>query len=148
MDKNTVRLAMAVNHSGHFESRHFGDADKYLMYEWTDGRFVFLQEKSNKFKNFDEEQAHGSKKKGVAIIDFLQSLNINVLVSKQFGKNVQLVNCHFIPVIVPEDTPEQVLEILTKHMKWIEDELKNKTDGFNLFTISKGILKTRIQKAE
>lgn len=106
----------------------------------------------NKFKDFDQEQEqeqeHGSQKKGVAIIDFSQSLNVNVLVSKRFGKNVQMVNLYFIPVIVPEDTPVQVLEILAKHMKWIEDELKNKSGGFNLFTISKGILKTRIKKAE
>lgn len=102
----------------------------------------------NKFKDFDREQEYGSQKKGVAIIDFLQSLNVNVLVSKQFGKNVQMVNLYFIPVIVPEDTPAQVLEILAKHMKLIEDELKNKSGGFNLFTISKGILKTRIKKAE
>jgi SAM-dependent methyltransferase len=147
MNENTIRLAMAVNHSSHFESKHFCDADKYLMYEWIDGRFVFLQEENNKFKDFDKEKEHGTQKKGVAIIDFLQSLNVNVLVSKQFGKNIQMVNCHFIPVIVPEDTPGQVLEILTKHMKWIEDELKNKSDEFNLFTISKGILKTRIKKS-
>ena len=108
---------MAVNHSGHFEPKHFGETDKYLIYEWTNGRFVFLQEEINKFKDFDEEQEHGVQKKGLVIIDFLRSLNVNILVSKQFGRNIQMVNHHFIPVIISEDTQGQVLEILTKHMK-------------------------------
>jgi len=148
MNENTIRLAMAVNHSGHFEPKHFGDADKFLMYEWTDGKFVSLQEEPNSFKNFDEEQAHGSKKKGGAIIDFLRSLDVNVLVSNQFGQNIKMVNRHFIPVIVYEITPVQVLEIMTKQMNWFEDELKNKPDEFNLFTIKNGILKSRIKTVE
>jgi len=64
MNKNTICLSMAVSQTGSFESKHFGEADKYLIYEW------------------------------------------------------------------------------------IEDELKNRPDEFNLFTISNGILKTRIKKVE
>ncbi|MBN2890457.1 MAG: hypothetical protein JXL97_01190 [Bacteroidales bacterium] len=146
MSEKLIRLALAVSHSGHFELNHFGDADKYSIYEWANGRFVFLQEEINKYKDFDEEQEHGSQKKGLVIIDFLRSLNVNILVSKQFGRNIQIVNHHFIPVIISEDTQEQVIEILSKHMKWIEDELRHKPEEFKLFTIKKGILKTIIKK--
>jgi hypothetical protein len=33
MNEKLIRLALAVNHSGHFEPTHFGEADKYLIYE-------------------------------------------------------------------------------------------------------------------
>lgn len=148
MNNKSIKFAFAVNKSNAFEPKHFGDADKYLIYEWINNDFIFLQEEANRIKNFDEEQAHGSQKKGGAIIDFLRGFNIDVLVSRQFGKNIQLVNQYFIPVIVSEDIPGKTLLILSKHIKWIEDELNNKPDEFKLFTLKKGILKTAIKKEE
>jgi len=142
-----IKLAMAVGDDGNFQAKHFGDADKYEIYEWDNNSFFYLNEIINPFKTLDEEQEHGSREKGKAIIGLLKENNINILVSKQFGKNIQMVIQHFIPVIVSKNTPGEVLEILDKQIKWIEDELKNKPDEFSLFTINKGILKTKIKKS-
>jgi predicted Fe-Mo cluster-binding NifX family protein len=142
------RFAFAVNHSENFEAKHFGDADKYLIYEWNNNEFVFLKEEINVFKNFDEEHIHGSQKKGQAIIKLLKSSWVNVLVSRQFGKNIQMVNRHFIPIIVYTDTLPELMPFLKKHMKWIEDEHNNRPDEFKLFTLKNGILKTSIKKAD
>jgi hypothetical protein len=57
-----------------------------------------------------------------------------------------MVNSHFIPVIVTSETPAEVITTIKKHIKWIEDELKNRPAEFKLFTIKKGILKTSINK--
>jgi hypothetical protein len=67
-------------------------------------------------------------------------------VSRQFGKNIQTVNKLFIPVIVNSETTDEVVSILKKHIRWIEDELTNKTLEYKLFTIRNGILKTIIKK--
>jgi predicted Fe-Mo cluster-binding NifX family protein len=146
MNTNSIRFAFAVDQFNSFKSRHFGDAEKYLIYEWNDNEIIFLKEEINRFKDLDEEQTHGSKKKGEAIIDFLKGLNINVLVSRQFGRNIQLVNRHFIPVIVFEDIPGKAITVLTKHIKWIVDELNNKPVDYKLFTLKNGVLKTSIKK--
>ena len=146
MKNSSIKLAFAVNMSNDFESRHFGDADKYLIYEWIDNEFIFQMEEINHFKDLDKDITHGSQKKGNAIIDFLSGLNINVLVSKQFGKNIQMVNSHFIPVIVKENTVGEVIPILAKHIKWIVDEIGNNPDEYKLFTLKQGILKTMIKK--
>ena len=86
------------------------------------------------------------KEKGKAIIALLKNLDINVLVSIKFGKNIQMVNTSFIPVIVSSETPEEVKLAVKKHFKWIEDELKHKPEEFKLFTIKNGILKTAIKQ--
>lgn len=70
------------------------------------------------------------------------------MVLKQFGKNIQMINRHFIPVIVYTEKPREALQILKKHMKWIEDELKNRPQEFKLFTLKNGALKTIIKKEE
>ena len=81
-------------------------SDKYLIYQQESDKIVILSEEPNRFKLLDEEGKHSSKKKGKAIIGFLKEKNVNVLVSRQFGKNIKLINEHFIPVIISSEKPE------------------------------------------
>jgi len=146
---NNIKIAVAVSHSNKFESVHFGNADKYLIFEWNGNEISLQNELTNSFKSFDEEQVHGSKKKGNLIIELLKENNIQVLVSKQFGINIKMVNRHFIPVIINKDTSEDILlAALIRHIFWIEEELKSHRDEYKLFIIKKGILKTAIEKTK
>ena len=146
MDSKSIRFAFAVNQQNAFEPQNFGKADKFLIYEWVNSAFLFLNEEINHFKKLDEDQ-NGSVRKGTAIVDFLKGLDIKVLVSIKFGQNVQMVNRNFIPVIVFRETPDDVVLQLRKHIKWIEDELRNRPDEFKLFTIKNGIMKTSLKKS-
>ncbi len=148
MNKKTIRLALAVDRKGHLIAKHFGDADKYLIYEISSKGMIFLKEEINPYKNLDEEIEHGSLRKGSAIMDLLESLGVLVLVSRQFGKNIQLVNRLFIPVIVYSEEPAEVLDTICKHIKWIEDELKKNSGAYRLFTVKKGIIKKAITKTD
>jgi len=141
-----LRFAFAVNNDNQFEKKHFGDADKYLIYQEESDKLVLSSEESNQFKLLDEVAEHGSRKKGKAIIEFLKGKNVNVLVSRQFGKNIKMINAHFIPVIISSENPDEVIQILTRHLHWIKDEWKQKESNFKLFTIKAGILKTSIEK--
>jgi predicted Fe-Mo cluster-binding NifX family protein len=146
MNKKTIRFAFAVNQDGCFQQKHFGDADKFLIYEWANGKLVLVNEMINSFQNFDEEQLHGSPEKGKAVSGLLKKQGVKVLVSRRFGKNIQIVNRHFIPVIVSVNNPKDAVPVLTKHIKWIEDELSAIPHDYKLFTIKEGVLKTRIKK--
>ena len=146
MNKKTIRFAFAVNHASHFEPEHFGNANKYLIYEWSDNEFIFIKEEINSFISFDDIEISGLSNKGMACINLLEKTEVKVLVSRQFGKNIQMVNRLFIPVIVNSETPDEVLRILKKHIRWIEDELTSKTEEYKLFTLKNGILKTIIKK--
>ncbi len=142
-----MTFAFALNNEGIFEKRHFGDTDKFAIYTFENNELKFQEEVLNTFKTMDEVQLHGSKKKGQAIIAFLKEKEVSVLVSKQFGKNIKMVNKHFIPVIISEDKPEQVHDIMLKRIDWFEDELKNRDTDYMLFYIKNGILKMHVKKS-
>lgn len=141
-------FAFAVNKENKFEKKHFGDADKFLIYKQENNTIALESEEINAFKLMDEEHEHGSKKKGQAIIDFLQKKGVNVLVSMQFGKNIKLINKPFIPVKISEEHPDEIIEILAKHLHWIKDEWDKKKSNHKLFIINSGILKVSIDKAK
>jgi len=148
MTDKTIKVAFALSNENIFENDHFGNADKYHIYQIAGEKMVFSEEIVNPHKSFDESQKHGVRKKGLAIVDLLKKSNVNVLVSKRFGKNIQVVNSYFVPVIIKEDTPDDVSEILLKHKMWLYDELKSNAEEYKLFTIDKGIMKTKIKREE
>lgn len=139
-----ITFALALNNEDIFENKHFGETDKFAIYSYKDQELSFDEEFPNTFKLIDETQGHGSKKKGNAIISFLKEKGVSVLVSKQFGKNIKLVNQHFVPVIIAEEKPDRVLHILQKHLNWFKDELENRDNDYMLFRIKNGILKMHI----
>jgi len=141
-----IKFAFAVNSNNEFQKNHFGDTEKFLIYGIESDRLILLSEEINDFKDMDETKEHGSKKKGLAIIDFLKSKGVNVLVSMQFGRNVKMINEHFVPVIIYSDQPEQAVDAINHHLHWISDELENTSSDFKLFTIKSGILKSVIKK--
>jgi predicted Fe-Mo cluster-binding NifX family protein len=147
MNKKTIRFAFAVNDAGLFEAKHFGNAEKYLIYEWDGNEFIFIQEEPNGFRTFDESMMNGLSSMGIACVNLLEKADVQILVSRRFGDNISMVKSLFIPVIVNSETPEEVVSILKKHMRWIEDEIANHKDEYKLFSIKKGIMKTEIKKS-
>ena len=141
-----IKIAFALNNDGEFEKTHFGDADKYRIYQFDNGELNFLFEEVNQFKSLDETEAHGRKEKADQIINFLKSKHVTVLVSRQFGKNIRFIASHFIPVKVKEEVPEKVKAILIKHMRWLQDELINHSEGYKMFVMDSGILKQAVKK--
>ncbi len=126
-----ITFAFALNNENVFEKKHFGETDKFAIYRFENKELAFVEELPNTFKWMDEVHEHGSKKKGNAIISFLKEKGVSVLVSKQFGRNIKMVNQHFVPVIIAEDEPINVIEILQKQMNWFKDELQN-NGGYEL----------------
>ncbi|NOZ48186.1 MAG: hypothetical protein GXO79_15635 [Chlorobi bacterium] len=140
-----IVFAFAVNKKGEFMEKHFGDAEEYHFYKTDNGKLVFIEKVINAFKSIDENVEHGLKPKGEAIIKFLESKNVNVLVSMQFGKNIRMINKFFIPIVISIQETEQAVVIIEKQLHWIEDELINAPKEYKLFTIADGILKTTIK---
>ena len=141
-----IRVAFALNNEGEFERKHFGDADKYHIYQLDNGELNLLFEEVNQFKSLEETTVHGEKSKADQIISFLENKRVTVLVSRRFGKNIRYIINHFIPVQVKEESPEKVKTILLKHMRWLQDELNNKPEEYKMFVMDSGILKTAVQR--
>lgn len=146
MDSKKIRFAFAINKSDDFESGNFCNAEKFSIYELVNKELVYVNGILNTYKSPEQEQPDGSEDNGKDIIELLNNHNVNVIVSSIYGKNLQMVNSQFIPVIVSTETPDEVIKVIKKHIKWIKDELKNRPAEFKLFTINKGILKTSVRK--
>lgn len=142
----SIKLAFAVSNENKFEAKHFGDADKYMIYNWQDNKLVLEEELINQAKDHDESEEHGSKKKGNNIISALNKKDVKVLVSKQFGKNIKMINKHFIPIIISHETIDDMVNILMKNMKWLEDDLQNEPGSYKLFDLRRGSLKLKIKE--
>lgn len=130
-----LRFAFAVNDQNEFENKHFGEVDKFLIYKFASGSMHKESEEENTYKVYEQGKKHGLKKKGEAIADFLKSRNVNILVARQFGKNISLINDHFIPIVIASEKPAEVSEILIRYFRWILDEWEKKTSGYKLFTL-------------
>ena len=141
-EKMNLKFAFAVNNENNFEKNHFGDTEKFQIYEMQEDKMVL----SSEIKNTHKDMEHGTKNKGELIANLLKEDNVNVLVSMQFGKNIKVVNKHFIPVIIYTSKIEEIINILTKHIHWIEDEWNNNSSNYKLFTIKSGIIKSKINK--
>jgi len=141
-----IKFAFAVNSNNEFQKNHFGDTVKFLIYGVESDNLKLLSEEINIFRNMDESMEHGSRNKGLAIIDYLKNMGVNVLVSMQFGKNIKMINEHFIPIIIYSELVEDVVNTLTHKLRWVVDELESTSNNYKLFTIKSGILKTVVKK--
>lgn len=141
-----LRFAFAVDNNGDFLKKHFGDADKYIIYEHDSKELVFIDEIMNINRDLDEEHEHGSKKKGQAVIEYLKEMKVKVVVSMQFGKNIKMLDKHFIPIIVEKDNLEDIIKIIESNINWINEEALRDKENYMLFRINKGIFKQRFNK--
>lgn len=138
-----LKFAFAVNNDHSFNNQFFGEADKFLVYRLTDGKIEYEGEIKNR-REIREKDLTETNLKTDAIFKDLISNEIKVIVSKEFGKNLKLVNEYFIPVKVLSDELNDAINAIKDHLHWIMDELDNFTSGYKLFTIKSGILKTVI----
>ena len=140
-----IKFAFALNNEEMFEKTHFGEAENFTFYMFNPDKFIRDETFQNPYKSKRTNEDHGSFSKGQAIISFLKEHKVNAIVSHQFGKNIKMVNKHFIPIIIEEENPKQVLKILRNNMEWFKDELGNKNTNFMLFKIKKGVLKSAVE---
>jgi predicted Fe-Mo cluster-binding NifX family protein len=138
--RNKLTFTIAVDHSDTIKPRHFGDADKFLIYEYNCEEIAFSYELANAYKTYDENHGHGSSKKGEAIVGYLKDHGVNILVSKQFGKNIKIVSQHFVPVLVSGDKPNQVIPTLQAHVDAIKAEWEKNTETYQHLNLKNKVL--------
>jgi predicted Fe-Mo cluster-binding NifX family protein len=151
--KESLRFAFAVSQGHAFEKKHFGEAEQFLIYEYRDDELSLIDEYRNPFIDSGEAFEHGSLRKGRALTGFLKELGIDVLVARQFGRNLHMVRESFIPVIISATCIGEVTEVLLKHIFWLKEEKRKTVGPYGLYRIDLGILKipgrpaaTRFQK--
>ena len=114
----TMIIACATDDGKNFISRHFGDAERYLIYELRDGQFVLTGTIMN---TTSEEEQHADPKKAKGVLGILAEKNVNVGLTKVFGPNIKRIKKHLVPVLISVDSIEEGLaKVLEAHEKVIE----------------------------
>jgi predicted Fe-Mo cluster-binding NifX family protein len=139
-----IKCALAIDNQNNFSDRYFGDAEKFMIYTWENDKLNFEELLINPHQQIQTKKDEDPAKKAQTIIRLLKIKNVNMLVAKQFGPAISFANAHFIPVIIAENHPHQVIALLEKRMDWMKDELANKSGDYMLFRIKNGVLKSQI----
>ena len=80
-----MKFAVATDDGKTLRFGHFGDAEKYMIYEYKDSNFVFLEERENPYT--DEKlgiNRHDDEKKAGLIKELLR--DVDVLVGHSMGR--------------------------------------------------------------
>jgi len=134
----TLRFAFALNGNNEFENRHFGDSEKFAIYEWDGKEFRNIHEDVNTFKDDDEhEHHHGDKNKGKQIVKHLGQKDVKVLVSKQFGRNIKVIDQHFVPVITSAKNVDEALSGLSGKIPDILKDIQSNPEHHKLVDLRK-----------
>lgn len=126
-------IACATNDGKSFVTSHFGDADKYDIYEMTKEGYCFLKSITNHTE--EEEGVHADPKKAHGIVSLLKEQNVQIGVSLVFGPNIKRVAKHFLPIMLSEKNIEEGLSIILNRFEFITDALNNENSGY--LTINK-----------
>ncbi|MDY0234774.1 MAG: NifB/NifX family molybdenum-iron cluster-binding protein [Gudongella sp.] len=107
-------IACASDDGKSFVSRHFGDAQQYKIYEWSNNKFNYLKTITN---TSEEENGHADPKKAKYIMEMLLKADVDVGLAKNFGPNIKRVKEKLVPVLVSTNEIEKGLAEVEKHFK-------------------------------
>ncbi len=132
---NKIRVAFAVNEEMELPNNHFGDASYFDIYQWDNNALKHIETIPNKQQKDNVPHQHGDAEKGEAIVDLLQQHHVNVIVAKQFGKNMMRVKKHFLPVLVDSTNLEESKSKIALHITPILEHLNNDTEEYNSLSL-------------
>ena len=121
-------IACATNNGQTFVDSHFGDADKYDLYEMKKEGYHFLKSVRNQTE--EEEGVHADPKKAKGIASLLKQHDVQIGVSRIFGPNIKRVAKHFLPIIISEKNIKEGLSLLLTQYEVITDALNEEKAGY------------------
>ncbi len=116
-----MKIAFATDNGKNFMDRHFGDAQYYDIYEIVKDKADFLKRIINTTEE-DDEHIHADPKKAKGVVNLFKDEEIQVLVSKNFGPNIQRVKKKFVCVLMNKESIVQGIKKIQESLKNIEDE--------------------------
>lgn len=125
--------ALATDDGRTHPDRHFGDALRYDLYSILPDCVTFLQS----IENRNREEADGDAKKAGNIGQRLKKEGVQVVISRQFGSNIQKIQKSFLPVISRCITLEESLQAVVLQHDRIKIDL-NKSGPYSPVVIKPG----------
>ncbi len=132
-----IRVAFAVNEERELPDSHFGDASYFDIYQWENNALTHIETIPNTQHDDKVPHQHGNAEKGETIVDLLQQHHVDVLVSKQFGKNMMRVKKHFLPVLIDSVNLEESKHKVTSNITTILEHFNSDSDEHDPLSLRK-----------
>ena len=107
------------------EDDHVGMSKYFQVWNYSEGKLNLIETRENSKYVEDEGRIHGDSKKAKATASVLT--DIDVLVGKMMGPNVEILKNKFILVIIREPKIDNALRIIDKNINEIFEE-REKTE--------------------
>ena len=103
-----IKIAIAINENNEIQQDHFGEAYQFKIYDLNTNAVITLETIDNPMRNFDKN-THGNAKKGQQIVQLLKENKVDAVISKEFGKNIKIINQNFVPIITKKSMIKETL---------------------------------------
>jgi len=110
-------------------NNHVGMSKYFKVYQFSDNKQEFIEQRSNVKYKEDETKTHGDPGKAKATASALK--NVDVLVGRIFGPNITRLRNKFVCAVVRKDNIEEAIQMVHENINDIIEE-KNKTDRMGI----------------
>jgi predicted Fe-Mo cluster-binding NifX family protein len=108
--------AFGTDDGEYFTNRHFGDSNKFDIYEISNESVSFIKQIEN---NSIEEKIHSDPKKAGSISKILKSQGVQIVFSKQFGPNIKRIRKNFVCVRVLNEDIKSIVKMAIDNIDMI-----------------------------
>jgi len=116
-------IAFSTDDGEIFNNSHFGMADHFHVYKFSDGGEEFIETRKNVKYEEDESLKHGDPGKARATASALDG--IDVMAGRKFGPNIVRLLNRFVCVVVKTEKIADAVKLIRENMERIVEE-KNK----------------------
>lgn len=107
--------AFATDNGTDFIDRHFGDAEKYLLFRISSSSAEYMETIENTVDEEEDETEHGDLKKAGGISALLKQKGVQMTVAPIYGPNLKRIKRKFISIIVKETSITAALTLTQNH---------------------------------
>ncbi len=115
-----IIIACATDNEEHFPDKHSGEATFFMIYKIDGIKAEFITRVEN---TSPEERMHGDPQKAKGVVGLLMEKNVDVIVSKQYGKNLKRIKDKVVPVIIKTDKIEDGIGLCIENIDRLRNEL-------------------------
>ncbi len=108
----TLKIALATDNGIEFAAKHFGEANKYYIFEIDNNKAEYIKSIKN---SSVKERMHADPAKAKSIVKILKGESVIAAVNIEFGPNIKRVKKHLVPVVIKEKNLDKALKQLIEN---------------------------------
>ena len=116
-----ITAAFASDNKKDLSKEHFGEAKEFFIYEISASSMKFAKSIIN---ISPEEKMHGDPKKAKGVSSLLKPHDVQVVVNKAFGKNINRMKKQFVCIISKTDDIDESIKNIQLDFNTIVSEYK------------------------